>query len=112
MSRLHPLKKVAAGLLGLTVCAGLVLPLTGLAGETITLKNGKTLKGTIAAWNGNRTGVYFQPDDRYLKSQWISLNDIKHLQLDSVSVDQQRLVKPANAGKDDTQKPGMQKPLK
>lgn len=112
MSRLHPLKKCTACFLGWAVFVCLILPVTGLAGETILLKNGKTLKGTIAAWNGNRTMVYFQPDDRSLKPQWISLSDIEHLQLDAVVVGQQRPVEPADIRKDDTPQSGMQKPLK
>jgi hypothetical protein len=56
--------------------------------------------------------VYFQPDDRSLKPQWISLSDIEHLQLDAVVVGQQRPVEPADIRKDDTPQSGMQKPLK
>lgn len=86
MSRFHPFKKSTACFLGSAVVACLVLSATGLAGETITLKNGKTLEGTIAAWNGNRTMVFFQPDNRSLEPQWLSLNEIEHLQLDAAVV--------------------------
>ena len=49
-------------------------------GESIRLKDGKTLEGHIAAWNSEMTEVYFAPDDPQEKPRWVPLNEIENME--------------------------------
>ena len=108
----HRAKKSSSSLLWLSILAAMILPAAGFSGETVTLKNGKTLKGSIAAWSEDRTRIYFQPAAPVQEPQWISLSEIERLQLSSKVVNSRPSTKPTIIPKDNPSATGAQKQKK
>jgi hypothetical protein len=61
------------------------LTISAFSDETITLKDGTVLEGTIIAWQENRTAFLFKSSQNTKsKTEWIQMRDVEKIQLPPV----------------------------